>query len=86
MVRPGREPLKGPVEVDQTYLGAVEEGVRGRQSERKAWMVIAAQENGPGIGRIRRGRVPEASAASLIPFVEESVEAGSVAPTAGWLG
>ena len=86
MVRPGREQLKGPVEVDETYLGAVEEGVRGRQTERKALIVIAAEENGRGIGRIRMGRVPDASAASLIPFVEESVEAGSVVHTDGWLG
>jgi hypothetical protein len=32
------------------------------------------------------GRVLDASAASLIPFVEESVEAGSVVHTDGWLG
>ncbi len=83
MVRPGREQLKGPVEVDETYLGAVEEGVRGRQTKRKALIVIAAEENGQGIGRIRMGRVPDASAASLIPFVEESVEAGSVVHTDG---
>ncbi len=86
MVRPGREQLKGPVEVDETYLGAVEEGVRGRQTERKALIVIAAEENGKGIGRIRMGRVRDASAASLIPFVEESVEAGSAVHTDGWLG
>ena len=50
MVRPGREQLKGPVEVDETYLGAVEEGVRGRQTERKALIVIAAEENARGSG------------------------------------
>ena len=50
MVRPGREQLKGPVEVDETYLGAVEEGVRGRQTERKALLVIAAEENGRASG------------------------------------
>jgi hypothetical protein len=30
MVRPGRERLSGKVEVDETYLGGLEEGVRGR--------------------------------------------------------
>lgn len=86
MVRPGREQLKGPVEVDETYLGAVEEGVRGRQTERKALLVIAAEENGKGIGRIRMGRVRDASAASLIPFVERhrSRRAAWCIPTAGW--
>ena len=36
MVRPGRGRLSGRVEVDETYLGGVEEGVRGRQTETKA--------------------------------------------------
>ena len=31
MVRPVRDRLSGRVEVDETYLGALEEGVRGRQ-------------------------------------------------------
>ena len=34
MVRPGRERLAGVVEVDETYWGAEEEGVSGRQTER----------------------------------------------------
>lgn len=50
MVRPGRDRLSGRVEVDETYLGGLEEGVRGRQTERKSLIVIAAQEDVPGIG------------------------------------
>lgn len=86
MVRPGRDRLSGRVEVDETYLGGLEEGVRGRQTERKALIAVAAQEDGRGIGRIRMRRVPDASAESLVPFVEESVEPGSVVHTDGWLG
>jgi transposase-like protein len=86
MVRPGRDRLNGRVEVDETYLGGVEEGVRGRQTRRKALIVVAAQEDGKGIGRIRMRRVPDASAASLHPFVLESVESGSVVHTDGWDG
>jgi transposase-like protein len=48
--------------------------------------VVAAQEEGKGIARIRMRRVPDASAASLIPFVEESVEPGSIVHTDAWLG
>src|SRR5207244_6933719 len=65
MVRPGRDRLTGRVEVDETYVGGVEEGTRGRQTEHKALVVIAAQEDGPGIGRIRMRRIPDASADSL---------------------
>jgi transposase-like protein len=86
MVRPGRDRLSGRVEVDETYLGSLEEGVRGRQSESKALIVVAAQENGAAIGRIRVRRISDASARSLVPFVEESVEPGSVVHTDGWLG
>lgn len=86
MVRPGRDRLSGRVEVDETYLGGLEEGVRGRQTERKALIVVAAQEDGRGIGRIRMRRVPDASAESLVPFVKESVEPRGVVHTDGWLG
>ena len=82
MVRPGRERLTGVVEVDETYWGAEEEGVRGRQIERKGLIAVAAEERGSGLGRIRRmQRLRNASAASLMPFVEESIEPGSVVRT-----
>jgi len=86
MVRPGRDRLAGTVEVYETYLGGLEEGVRGRGTEKKALIVVAAQEDGRSIGRIRLRRSPDASAGSLIPFIEDSVEPGSVIHTDGWLG
>jgi transposase-like protein len=86
MVRPDRDRLSGRVEVDETYLGGLEEGKRGRQTERKSLIVIAAQEDGPGIGRIRMKRIPDASAESLMGFVQEVIEPGSTVHTDGWLG
>jgi transposase-like protein len=86
MVRPGRDRLSGVVEVDETYWGSEEDSVRGRQSGNKVLIVIAAQEDGRGIGRIRMRRIPDASAGSLIPFIEEAVEPGSIVHTDGWLG
>ena len=86
MVRPGRDRLTGRVEVDETYLGGLEEGVRGRQMERKSLVLIAAQEDGPGIGRIRMKRIPDASADSLMEFVKEAIEPGSTVHTDGWAG
>ena len=85
-VRPGRDRLSGAVEADETYVGGLEEGVRGRQTERKALVVVAAEENGRGIGRIRLRRIPDASADSLTAFVEDSVEPGSIVRTDAWLG
>jgi transposase-like protein len=86
MVRPGRDRLTGRVEVDETYWGGPEEGVRGRQTESKSLIVIAAQEDGPGIGRIRMRRIQDASAESLMPFVKEAIEPESTVHTDGWLG
>ncbi len=40
MVRPGRDRLQGLVEVDESYWGAHEEGVRGRQTEEKALIAV----------------------------------------------
>ena len=86
MVRPGRDLLTGRVEVDECYLGGLEEGLPGRLNVAKALVVVAAQEDGPGIGRIRMRHIVDASAASLMPFVQDSVAPGSVIHTDGWLG
>jgi len=86
MVRPGRDQLSGKIEVDETYLGALEEGVRGRGAKTKTLLVVAAEEVGRGVGRIRMKQVSDASAASLHPFVEESIKPGSVIHTDGWAG
>ena len=86
MVRPGREQLSGVVEVDESYLGGAEEGVRGRQTEDKALIVVAAEEDGRGIGRIRLRHIRDASSSSLLPFVKDSIVPGSTVHTDGWLG
>jgi hypothetical protein len=38
-VRPGRDRLSGRVEIDETYLGAEEKGLRGRKMQKKALIV-----------------------------------------------
>jgi hypothetical protein len=73
MVRPGRDKLSGTVEIDETYIGGLEEGLRGRGAVSKALVAIAAQMNEKKIGRIRLGRIADASADSLEPFIRESV-------------
>jgi transposase-like protein len=86
MIRPNRDRLAGVVEVDETYLGSLEEGLRGRQTEDKTLIILAVQENGKGIGRIRMKQIPDASAAHLQAFVESAVEPGSKVRTDGWTG
>lgn len=83
MVRPGRDRLKGVVEVDETYSGGEEEGVVGRQTHTKALILIAAQRDGKGIGRIRLARVPELTRQTAHGFIGQAVEPGSVVITDG---
>ncbi|MBI3698187.1 MAG: IS1595 family transposase [Acidobacteria bacterium] len=86
MVRPDRDRLSGWIEVDETILGGLEEGVAGRKIESKALIVIAAQAEGPGIGRIRMRAIQDASAGSLHAFVQNCIEPGSTLHTDGWQG
>jgi len=84
MVRPGREGLKGTVEVDETYIGGVALGAKGRDGEGKALVAIAAEEDGNGIGRIRLQRVADGSAPSLHGFIQQAIHPGSTVHTDGW--
>ena len=84
MVRPGRDRLNGRVEVDETYLGGLEEGVPGRGAKKKALVIVAAQEDGKGIGRIRLRRIADATRTRLHGFIRDSIEPGSVVHTDGW--
>ena len=87
MVRPGRDRLRGSVEVDQTYVGGMEHGVRGRGAETKFIVVIVIEVLSPkGFGRVRMQRVEDVSGVSLVPFVCAAVESGSGVHTDGWKG
>ena len=83
MVRPGRDQLTGVVEVDETYWGGEEKGVKGRQTEEKTLIMVAAQEDGDGVGRIRLHRVQELTQVTAHAFIHDSVELGSTVRTDG---
>ncbi len=73
----------GVVEVDETYWGAEESGVVGRLTEEKTIIIVGAEEDGRGIGRIRLRQIPDLTKASLHGFVLQSVEPGSTVRTDG---
>ena len=72
------------MEVDETYVGGLAEGPRGRGSRNQALGSIAAEVAGWGIGRLRWARMADASVQSLRAFVEASVTPGSRVHTDGW--
>jgi len=83
MVRPGRDRLAGTVEVDETYWGGEEPGVVGRLTHTKTLILVAAQQDGNRIGRIRLGRITELTRESVHAFIGQAVEPGSEVITDG---
>ncbi len=86
MVRPGRDRLRGVVEVDETYVGSPRKGKRGRGAEGKTLVAVAVELKAPkGFGRCRLQVIPNAGAKSLGVFLRECVEPGSVVVTDGFV-
>src|SRR5258705_11132049 len=82
MVRPGRDRLRGRVEIDETFVGGPEADV-GRRTEHKSIVLVAAEENGSGIGRIRLARIPDTRKKTLHQFIQNEVARGATLHTDG---
>jgi transposase-like protein len=75
MIRPGRQRLRGDVEVDETFIGGRRKGSSG--IGKKTGVAIAAEVRGEGTGRIRLRPLTTVDSHSLREFVESAVEPGS---------
>ena len=86
LVRPGRERLRGEVEVDESYFGGDEPGLRGGRAKGKKVLVgVAVERTEPkGFGRARMAPLADASGGSLRAFLLDNVEPGARAITDGW--
>jgi len=80
--------LSGTVEVDETYLGGPEKGLRGGRSRNssKVEVVGAVEVRGEGSGRARLAVVHDSSYLTLGRFVRGNVVEGSVLRTDAWQG
>ncbi len=85
-IRKDREKLSGHVEVDEFFIGGQKSGKRGRGSNGKTAVVAAVERQDQKIGRIRLKVIPDCSADSLLPFIDDNIEAGSEVVTDGWKG
>lgn len=82
MIVPGRELLHGVVELDETYVGGVSRGNRGRGST-KVGVMVASEMLGPKrLGRIRLEPSPH-EALQLISFAQRVIEPGALVRTDG---
>ena len=84
MIRPGRERLSGLIEVDEAFWGGEEVGLRGRGGEAKILVLVAAEADGKGIGRVRLSTALDQSRMSLHGFIQQTVEPGSTVRTDGY--
>jgi hypothetical protein len=85
MIAPERSLLREEVEVDEFFLGGLEEGLKGgRQRGRKALVGVAVEVRGRGSGRLRLAVLPDATSASLGAFVTATTAPGSMVHTDGW--
>lgn len=89
MVNAAREPLHGAIEIDDTWVGGPQAGLRGsRQLKgRKAAIVVTAVENRGGVtGRIRMAVIPNFKQTTMIAFVKQHVSPQSTVHTDGLKG
>lgn len=86
MVRPERDPLTSVVEVDESYIGGIKPGKRGRGAEGKAIVAIAVEDRGEAAGRVRMKRIPNLTEETLTKFVLDYVERGAEVHTDAWEG
>jgi transposase-like protein len=86
MVFPNRDKLSGKVEIDETFVGGVAEGKRGRGAENKSLVMIAVEVLPKGTGRVRLELIPSAEGKHLLKFISENVEKGTSVITDGWTG
>lgn len=94
MIRPGRERLRGVVEVDESFVGKSpinktpdteqKQRVADQRAAKRSTVAIAVEIKDPkGFGRIRLQRITDRSENSVLPFVLASIEPGSVVRTDG---
>ncbi len=86
MVDAAREPLHGEIEVDDTWIGGPQPGLRGSRQlkgRRAALVLVAVERRGRGSGRVRMGVMPNFRATTLTRFLTQRVAPGSTVYTDG---
>jgi transposase-like protein len=85
LVHPVRNRLSGTVEVDETYFGGDEPGLRGGRQKGKTVLVgVAVEPREPhGLGRCRMWVLRDGSTDSLVSFVAKNVKEGTTTITDG---
>lgn len=86
MVNMAREPLHGKVEIDDTWIGGTQAGLRGsRQLKGRlaALVLVAVEKRGKASGRVRMAVIPDFKVTTLSSFIKQNVAPGSTIYTDG---
>ena len=86
MVNVAREPLHGTIEVDETWIGGPQPGLRGSRQlkgRRAALVLVAVERRGRGSGRVRMGVIPDFKAATIRGLLTHHIAPGSTIYTDG---
>src|SRR3989442_989776 len=86
MVNLAFEPLQGEVEVDDTWIGGEQAGLRGSRQlkgRKAALVLVAVEKRGRATGRARMAVNPDFKASTLLAFLKQNVAPGSTVYTDG---
>jgi transposase-like protein len=89
MVSAARQPLTGEIEMDETWVGGPQPGVRGSRQLRgrnAALVLVAIERRGQGAGRVRMEVIPDFRGATMLDFAQRNVTPGSRIYTDGLSG
>jgi hypothetical protein len=71
MVAPEREKLRGTIEMDETWVGGLQAGLKGSRQlkgRKAALVIVAIERRGTGIGRVRMEVIPDFARATMNAF------------------
>lgn len=86
MVNAAREPLHGEVEIDDTWIGGTQAGLRGSRQlrgRRAALVVVAVEKRGTWSGRLRMAVIPDFKTTTLTAFLKQHLAPGTTIYTDG---
>jgi transposase-like protein len=86
MVNVAREPLYGEVEVDETWVGGEQAGLRGSRQlkgRRAALVLVAVEKRGRGSGRLRMKVIQDFKGKTILAFLNQNISPGSTIYTDG---
>lgn len=84
MVVPDRQKLRGTIEMDETWVGGLQTGLKGSRQlkgRKAALVIVAVERRGAGSGRVRMEVIPDFTQATMNAFALDNIEKGATIVT-----